>query len=250
MKRIADVYDETIGQTMEHMNLEPREWRKRFVLECLTRWEFTIRNSPVKLDINEMLMKALTQDKLMWPVARVVFQHEIGGSESKLLSEYTTDSFLSGEICENVLKIFLSEPELTDFVRRQEGLRMVSNWYRENFSWQNEKGDKIRLTNFMAKSTDFVLSEFFGRHNDPGFSSIQVYAFTQMREHSRPKCTNVIPFFGISAIQKSENIDQWESPDGFDYSESHLDDVIDRVKTHFTILANRPPVPCIVFKLD
>ena len=74
--------------------------------------------------------------------------------------------------------------------------------------------------------------------------------FTQFRDHDVNECVRLVPFSGLSAIQKKEPFETWAHPDGHTYSMSDLQDTVEQVKSHFEAKANRPAIPPITFNLD
>ena len=108
----------------------------------------------------------------------------------------------------------------------------------------------MRLTEFILKFSEFCLNDFFEENQEDGFTAAQLYVFTQLRPHDRSKCTKVIPFSGISAIQKSKPFSEWENKDGFTYPDSELERAVTAVREHFEKEANRPSILPLTFNLN
>ena len=225
-------------------------WRRTLILKTLDRWERLILESEVRLDLRLMVQKARHHDFLMWPIGRLAFAHPNGCDEVALDKDFSSKSILDSQLLLKVLRYFLTEPELTSFIKRESERSIVSSWFEENFSWKDTRGEEVRLTEFVLKFSDYCLQDFFEENQEEGYSSAQLYVFTQLRSHDRPNCTKVIPFSGISAIQKPDNFDKWPNKDGHTYPDSELIRAVKTVREHFEKEADRPSIPPMTFNLN
>ena len=250
MEEIINAYDASINTEMilEHQN-DPF-WRRTYILKCLDRWEHLISNSEIRMDLGEMTMRAFEDGMLMWPLGRAAFAHESGCDEVELDTNFTSKSFVDRNLLLKFLRFMVSEPELSEFIRREERKPVLSNWYDEKFAWKDTEGNEVRLTNFILKLSEYGLNEFFSNHDEKGYSATQLYIFTQTRHHDIRKCPRVLPFSGLSAIQKPIYFDEWPHPDGFTYSEQRLEQTISLVRQFFERKADRPIISPLSFNLN
>ena len=251
MEEIVSEYQLTIGEEMDRDHKNDPFWRKKFILKLVERWEKLILRSGIRMDLHKMVSSALEDDLLMWPIGRMCFAHVNGVEEVDLDSDFSSKSILDPELLLKILRYFLSEPELSLFIKKEEGRRQCfPSWFDQKFSWCDMKGNEIRLSNFIVKFSEFCLSEFFERNHEEGYTATQLYIFTQLRHHENKECINVVPFSGMSAIQKKTYFDKWPNPDGFTYPDSARDRAVNSIRQHFEQQANRPAIPPITFNLN
>ena len=250
MESVLSQYEHTIGEEMQLNHAQDPFWRRTYILKCIDRWENLILNSGIKLALPYMVDKALTHDMLMWPIGRMAFSHDDGCEEVELDREFTSKSILDHDLLLKILRLFLSEPELTAFIKREERKPLLTSWYDTKFAWVDTDGKEIRLTNFIVKFSDFCLKRFFEANHEEGYSSAQLYVFTQFRRHDVSNCTRSIPFTGLTAIQKTIPFEDWSHVDGHTYSDDSLREAVTQIRSHFEAMANRPSIPPMTFNLN
>ena len=123
-----------IGAEMHCNHQNDLLWRRTWLLKTLDRWEKLIVKSEVRLDLRLMVSKALNHDFLMWPVGRLALSHPNGCKEVSLDTDFSSKSVLDNQLLLKVLRYFLTEPELTAFVKRETGRPTVSSWFDNNFT--------------------------------------------------------------------------------------------------------------------
>lgn len=250
MEEVVLKYPLTIGEEMERDHKNDPFWRKTFTLKYIDRWEDLILNSEVRLDLHQMVMKALEHDLLMWPIGRLCLAHVHGCDDVELESSFSSKSVLEPTLLLKILRFILTEPELTTFIRKEEGRPLVASWFDKNFAWIDTDGNQVKLSEFIVKFSDFCLNNFFEQNHENGYTTVQLCVFTQMRSHDVLNCTKVIPFSGISAIQKPSHFREWPNPDGFTYQRDQLVMAVKQIREHFEMEANRPSIPPMTFNLN
>ena len=245
-----DQFSDSLATEMKILDKADPNWRKIFMQKVLNRWKEWLKVSDVEMDLTEMKIKALEKNSLVWPVARIMLHHDCDGQNARIDKKFTSQPFFDRDECLKLFQFILSEPELSYIINREEGKNRSTDWFDDEFSWEYTTGEEVVMSCLMVNLTSFCFEGFFRQNRNKGISTFQLYMVTQFRQHSDKNCTNLNPYFGISAVYKEPSNMNWEAPDGFDNSELSKSRIIETIREHFEKLIDRPKIGLMTFNLD